>query len=198
MQHNVTAHDYPSRIDAEKLLLEAEPHNPGKWVAHSRVAAFCAERIAAASGLNHDKAYVLGLLHDIGRRFGISHMAHAYKGWKYMLELGYPAVAKVCLTHPYNTQSLDDAIGNMDITKEQLDELSEALQYYEYDDYDRLIQLCDSIAMAEGVVDIEERLSDVKSRYGEYPQRKWDKNLELKKYFEKKAGVASIYDLLRK
>ena len=35
-----------------------------------------------------------------------------------------------------------------------------------YDDYDRLVQLCDSIAGAEGVLDIEERMLDVKRRYG--------------------------------
>ena len=67
----------------------------------------------------------------------------------------------------------------------------------EYDDYDRLIQLCDSIAMAEGVADIEKRMTDIKNRYGKYPQRKWDKNIALKKYFEKKAGTDSIYCLLR-
>ena len=44
------------------------------------------------------------------------------------------------------------------------------------DEYDRLIQLCDSIAGAEGVLDIEERMNDVKRRYGFYPQKKWDKS----------------------
>ena len=64
----------------------------------------------------------------------------------------------------------------------------EALVICEYDDYDRLIQLCDSIAGAEGVMTIEDRMGDVKRRYGSYPQEKWDKNLELKKYFEDKIG----------
>lgn len=189
--------DYPSRAEAEELLSAAEPLNPGPWVDHSRVVAHCAEQIAAASGLNSEKAYVLGLLHDIGRRFGISHMAHAYKGWKYMLELGYPAVAKICLTHSYNTQTIDDDLGNRDISPEELEELTDALEKCVYDDYDRLIQLCDSIAMAEGVVDIEVRMSDIKRRYGRYPQRKWDKNLELKRYFEEKTDTDSIYEVVK-
>lgn len=191
------AKDYPSRNEAETILSEAEPLNPGPWAAHSRVVANCAEQIAAASGLDPDKAYVLGLLHDIGRRFGISHMAHAYKGWKYMLEMGYPDVAMICLTHSYNTKTIEDDIGNRDISPEKLQELVDALEQNDYDDYDRLIQLCDSIAMAEGVVDIEVRMSDIKRRYGKYPQPKWDKNLELKRYFEEKAGVDCIYDILR-
>ena len=56
------------------------------------------------------------------------------------------------------------------------------------DDYDRLIQLCDSLAGAEGVLDIEERMGDVKRRYGMYPEAKWNSNLAIKKYFEDKMG----------
>ena len=58
---------YPTREEAIALLAEAEPHNPGPWGDHSRTAAHCAEKIAAAVGLDPDKAFVLGLLHDIGR-----------------------------------------------------------------------------------------------------------------------------------
>ena len=41
-----------------------------------------------------------------------------------------------------------------------------------YDDYDRLIQLCDSIAMVNGVVDLKTRMDDVERRYGYYPENK--------------------------
>ena len=64
------------------------------------------------------------------------------------------------------------------------------------DEYDDLIRLCDSLAGAEGVMDIEERMNDVKRRYGSYPQEKWDNNIRLKEYFEEKAGK-DIYTLLR-
>ena len=65
------------------------------------------------------------------------------------------------------------------------------------DDYDRLIQLCDSLAGSEGVLDIEERMGDVKRRYGSYPQEKWDANIRLKEYFEAKAGK-DIYEIVEK
>ena len=55
----------------------------------------------------------------------------------------------------------------------------------DYEDYDKLIQVCDSLAGVV-VMDMEERMADVKRRYGSYPQDKWDKNLELKAYFEEK------------
>jgi hypothetical protein len=67
----------------------------------------------------------------------------------------------------------------------------------EFDEYDRLIQLCDSLAEASGVVDIEERMADVKRRYGDYSQNKWDINLALKAHFEQLAG-RSIYDVVEK
>lgn len=66
--------------------------------------------------------------------------------------------------------------------------LRSLLETMEYDDYDYLIQLCDSIAVADGIVTLEERMNDVKSRYGYYPQEKWDRNMELKQYFEEKMG----------
>lgn len=54
--------------------------------------------------------------------------------------------------------------------------------------YDILIQLCDSLAGAEGVLAIEERMEDVKRRYGGYPKAKWDQNIAIKEHFEEKTG----------
>ncbi|MCM1046625.1 MAG: HDOD domain-containing protein [Candidatus Gastranaerophilales bacterium] len=148
----------PTREKAEKLLREAEKCNPGPWGNHSRVAAHCAEKIAMeCDDLDSDKAYILGLLHDIGRKFGVRHLGHVY-------------------------------IGKFDTTDEKLKMIQDALKEVAFDDYDRLIQLCDSLAGAERVLDIEERMEDVRRRYGSYPQEKWNGNLALKKYFEEKTG----------
>lgn len=40
-------------------------------------------------------------------------------------------------------------------------------------------------------------MADVKRRYGDYPQNKWDINLALKAHFEQLAG-RSIYDVVEK
>lgn len=178
---------YPDRSKAEIILQESERLNPGSWGDHSRVVAKCAETIAArCEDLDSKKAYVLGLLHDIGRRFGVKHFAHVYDGYMYMGKLGYPDVARICLTHSFSTKKVEDYSGNFDVTPQQRQIVENALAECVYDDYDRLIQLCDSIGMAEGAAQIEKRMGDVKSRYGYYPQSKWDKNIELKKYFENK------------
>lgn len=188
----------PTRAEAERLLKEAESCNPGQWGDHSRVAAHCAEKIAAAcEGMDAEKAYVLGLLHDIGRKFGVGHMKHISDGYTYMLSLGYDEVAKICLTHSFSIQNIHDYIGRFDIEDDKVRELEQALAAAEYDDYDKLIQLCDSLAGSEGVLDIEERMNDVKRRYGSYPQEKWDANIRLKAYFEEKAG-RDIYEVVKK
>ena len=87
-------------------------------------------------------------------------------------------------------------IGNFDISSEQQTELQTLLSSLEYDDYDRLIQLCDCLAGTEGVMDMEQRMLDVKQRYGFYRQDKWDTNLWLRQYFEEKAGQ-SIYEIVK-
>lgn len=188
----------PTRVEAERILKEAEQWNPGPWGNHSRVAAHCAEKIAEGCGdLDAEKAYVLGLLHDIGRKFGGRHLGHVSDGYTYMMSLGYDEVAQICLTHSFNNQTTDDYIGKFDTTKEELELINSTLSKVVMDDYDRLIQLCDSLAGSEGVLDIEERMGDVKQRYGSYPQEKWDKNISLKQYFENKIGK-DIYEVVEK
>lgn len=103
---------------------------------------------------------------------------------------------RICLTHSFNEGTLENYIGNFDITKEETEEIQQALNKTEFDDYDKLIQLCDSMAAAEGVIKMEERMSDIKRRYGAYPQSKWDKNMELKAYFEEKCGQ-DIYNVVQ-
>ena len=177
---------YPDRKEAERILAEAEQCNPGPWGDHSRTAALCAERIAAACGMCPEKAYVLGLLHDIGRRFGKRHLGHVSDGYSYMMKLGYPDAARICLTHSFNDMRLESYAGNFDTTEEETGLIRRGLRETAPDDYDRLIQLCDSIAGAGYVMDIVDRMNDVKRRYGGYDQGKWDKNLELKACFEKR------------
>lgn len=188
----------PTREIAENLLKEAEKSNPGAWGDHSRVVAHCAEKIAQeCDDMDSNKAYILGLLHDIGRKFGVRHLGHVSDGYSYMMSLGYDEAAQICLTHSFHNQTTDDYIGNFDTTKEELQLIQDTLKTVVMDEYDRLIQLCDAMGGAEGVLDIEERMNDVKQRYGSYPQEKWDANIKLKKHFEEKMGK-DIYSVVEK
>lgn len=187
---------YPTRKEAEALLREAERLNPGPWGDHSRTAAHCAARIAEACGdMDAEKAYVLGLLHDIGRRFGVRHLGHVSDGYAYMTSLGYDDAARICLTHSFIGRTTDSYIGQFDTTQEERALIERALAEAEMDEYDQLIRLCDALAGAQGVLDIEARMLDVKRRYGSYPEEKWNGNLALKAHFEKKMGK-SVYDVV--
>ena len=188
---------YPSAAEAEKILTEAEPCNPGPWGDHSRTAAHCAERIAFYSGLCPEKAYVLGLLHDIGRKFGNRHLGHVSDGYSYMMQLDYPDAARICLTHSFNELKIEGYVGNIDTTEEETGLIRRKLSEVVPDDYDRLIQLCDAISGPGAVMDIIDRMSDVKRRYGNYDQGKWDKNLELKTYFENRMH-RDLYEAVEK
>lgn len=188
----------PTREEAYRLLLDAQKDNPGPWLNHSLVAAHCAEKIAAACGnLDPEKAYILGLLHDIGRKFGTRHLGHVSDGYRYMMELGYDEAAKICLTHSFNNKKVEAYIGRFDTTDEELQMIKRELENVRYDEYDRLIQLCDAMAGSEGVLSLEDRMEDVKRRYGAYPQEKWDGNLALKRQFEEKTG-RDIYSVVEK
>ena len=179
---------YPTKEEAEKLLLEAGKCNPSPWIRHSRTAAHCAEKIARYSGLNPDKAYVLGLLHDIGRKFGVTHLKHVSDGYAYMITLGFDDAARICLTHSFNENRIEAYVGQFDTTEEETNLIRQKLRETEQDDYDRLIQLCDAIAGTEGVMNIIDRMTDVRNRYGFYDPGKWESNLNLKKYFEDRMG----------
>lgn len=185
----------PTIEEAEALLAAGEPLNPGPWGDHSRIAAHCARCIAEHCDLDGEKAYILGLLHDIGRRFGVRHLGHVSDGYRYLMSLGYDEAAKICLTHSFNNHTVSEYIGRVDTTSEEYAFIVQTLEQTEYDDYDRLIQLCDAMAGGGAILDVEERMNDVKRRYGSYPQEKWNANLALKAYFEKRAGM-DLYEMV--
>ena len=188
----------PTRSEAERLLKEANSLNPGIWEAHSRCVAHCAEEIAKRCGMDVDKAYVFGLLHDIGRRFGVTYLRHVYDGYNYLMSLGYDEAARICLTHSFElNDDLSDYVGEFDMTDEELADLKAKLAEKEMDEYDKLIHLCDACGAGTGVLLIEERMGDVKKRYGDYPERKWNYNFILKDYFEKKMGM-DLYEAVDK
>ena len=189
----------PSRAEAEKLLEWAGKLNPGPWVNHAKVVARAAQTIAQEMGLDADRAYVSGLLHDIGRFEGVRGLHHVYAGYALMKEKGYDVISEICLSHsfPHPVQVLGAySGGEYDCTPAELEVITNYLATADYNDYDRLVQLCDSIGSADGVCLIEKRLNDVVSRYGfnSFTLKKWDAYRSLKSYFD--IGIkGNIYDL---
>lgn len=188
----------PTIQEAEALLKEADRLNPGPWVQHSIYAGKAAQLIARNCGdIDSDAALTLGMLHDIGRRFGITGMRHIIDGYKFLMEKGFNRAAKVCITHSFDCKDIKSAFGKWDCTDEEYEFVKQYLENVEYDDYDRLIQLCDALAFIDGYYLIEKRMVEAALRHGinEYTTLKWKATFEIKEYFERKMGK-TIYSIL--
>lgn len=184
--------------EAERELSIGAQLNPGPWINHSMSVGLNAKLIANKIDiLDSNQAYVMGLLHDIGRREGIKSIMHTIDGYDYMMSLDQKEIAKICLTHSYPVKDVNTFFGKFDCTEEQKVFLSRFIKNAVYDDYDRLIQLCDAISLPNGACIMEKRLIDVALRYGlpDFTIDKWKAFLELKKYFDKLCGC-NVYTLL--
>lgn len=184
--------------EAEQELKIGAEMTPGPWQQHCESVARNARLIAEkVPGMDADKAYVLGLLHDIGRREGIKGILHIFDGYDYLMRLGEPEAARICLTHSFPIKDVDTFIGKMDCTPEQKAFLKDFLETTKYDDYDILIQLCDAISLPNGACIMEKRLIDVALRHGlpSFILDKWKAFMSTKKHFDKLCGC-SVYTLL--
>ena len=189
--------DYPSVEKAEELFAKAQEKHGGDYARHSENVAKACRYIAASAGLNADKAYVLGLLHDIGRCEGWTGERHGLDGYNILCAKGYETAARICITHGFIIEDIESSIGPWDLSGEETEWLRDYLTKISYDDYDRLVQLCDALADKNGFCILERRFVDVTIRYGVHPYTvpRWKKTLEIKDHFSGLCG-RSIYKLL--
>lgn len=170
-----------------------------EYIFHSIGIAEAAAKIAAKSGLNEERAYVLGLLHDYGKRqrqkeTGVSHIM---AGYDRMMTAGWTDVARICLTHSFPDPDFDFA----DYPSYPLADLrraKELISQIKYDDYDRLIQLCDIFFEGTSKISYQRRIACIRQRYGltkEQTAVLENKAAENKAYFDAKCGC-DVYDIL--
>lgn len=187
----------PSIDEAHKELKIAGELNPDPWIKHSENVGIAAKNIAhLVPELDEDKAYIVGLLHDIGRRVGIVNIPkHVYEGYKYCMEKGWDEAARICMTHSYVL--MKDEFDYEPQATEEKEIKNYILNCGKADSYDKLIQMCDALATDYGFVILEKRFVDVTRRYGimEDYIKGWDITFETKDYFESRMGC-SIYDVL--
>ena len=147
--------------------------------------------------MDSDRAYVMGLMHDIGRRGGVTGIRHIFDGYDYMLSIGEPEIARICLTHSFPIKDVRTFFGKYDCMQNQLDFLQNFLSVNEFDDYDILIQLCDAISLPDGACIMEKRLIDVALRHSlpDFTIEKWKAFMRTKTHFDHLCGC-NVYDLL--
>lgn len=183
---------------AQQALEQAAKSNPGAWVDHSKYVAEACKNIALrCKNLSADQAYLFGLLHDIGRYAGVTSEKHLIDGYRYCMERGWEKAAQICISHAFMIQDIHTSIGEFDVSDADYLFMETFVANAVYDDYDRLVQLCDSLALPTGFCLLEKRFVDVTLRYGVHPATidRWKKILEIKALFEAQIGC-SVYTLL--
>jgi hypothetical protein len=188
----------PRLDEAVGFLDEAETLNPGPWVQHSKYVAQAAKLIATHHPrLDPNTAYIMGYLHDIGRREGVTDIRHIIDGYHFLNDKGFDDAARICLTHSFPIKKVQAASGTWDCTAEELRFVEDFLDQIEFDEYDRLLALCDALCLSTGFCLIEKRLFDVALRKGfnDHTLEKWQGFLTLQKEMEVAIGQ-SIYGVL--
>lgn len=182
----------PSLEEAEAFLNDAQARNPGPWISHSLNVGRAAQAVAEhCAGLEPRRALILGYLHDIGRREGITANRHMLDGYTFLAARGFEDAARICLTHSFpisDNLSLETAVGAWDCSEEERAFVQRYLEGVTYTDYDRLLQLCDCLALPSGCCTLEKRFVDVTLRYGfnDFTLPRWRAYLDLQTYFEEK------------
>lgn len=185
--------------EAQRLLDEAYLLNPGPWYQHSKNVAQGAMLITEKTKM-HDKntAYSLGLLHDIGRRYGRTHIKHVYDGYHFLKDKDILA-SEICLSHTFPNKNIREYQGDFDLSENELHELEQTLNGIEYTFYHRLIILCDGYGFINGFISLEKRWIDAAIRLGinELTINKWKKMYEIRDEINKvyKIDIEEILEL---
>jgi len=186
--------NYPSINEVNEWFKNTTNFN---LIKHCENCAFGAKLISERLNfLDPELAFIMGLIHDIGKLFNTNRYSHLIIGYKFLLENGYDKIARICITHAFPIKTVFFEKNNFN-NPEDYEFLKNYLYNIEYDDYDRLIQLADCFSIPDGFCLIEKRFVQASLKYGtsNLTYRKWEKIIQIKKYFEEKINC-SIYDIL--
>lgn len=128
---------------------------------HSVTVANAAELIAARSNLDVEKAFLYGLMHDVGKFFVSPEekYKHPRMGYELMVKQN-PDVADVCIAHPFPDFNLKSYVltychGDL-VEARRIEGLLSGVQM---NDYIELIQLCDKLSGIDNYVRLEDKFN---------------------------------------
>lgn len=165
-----------------------------RWILHSLYVGQAAGRIAKELNINYDYAITIGFMHDIGRI--IDHSNHVIEGYKYIDNLGYPDIARYCITHSFVDNIIPNTAGGGPKDKDSYEFIKKYLDNIELNIYDNIVQLCDLFCLETGYTTFEKRILDISERKGVYPnsEEHFKSIMALRERIEKMLGK-TIYDL---
>lgn len=186
-------YDYIQRLDKFERNYPRESDS-----LHCMAVACNATLIASHCQMDGRKAYILGLLHDYGECYsrGSANAFHGTAGYDAMLDLGYPDIARICLTHTFPNQNF--RVEDYNYPREQVIRTQDLICKLDYNDYDLLIQYCDALVTGYEVTSLKKRAVFILNKY-KVPlpaiRRKYKEFLKLKRHFDKKCEC-DTYNLL--
>lgn len=110
-----------SYIEALAILNQFELGKEDDWDRHCIMVGDIAYEIALElkkkNDIDAEKVRVMGLVHDFGRHVSNDPYRHAYEGYKYMMEIGQPDLARICVCHSNGTYRAEE-IGKYHLSAE--------------------------------------------------------------------------------
>lgn len=174
-----------------------------KVLTHSKTVANAAKLISQnIKGLDPEKAYNYGLLHDIGKFYlnKSESYKHPRKGYE-LLKTDYPEAANICISHAFpDFNSYGHILNYCQQDRDEATYVFNVLKTIEKTDYIDLIQLCDKLSGLDNFVSIEAKLDwyqkSCNINYDELKVCYFEPLKKLKKKFDSLAND-DIYNILR-
>jgi len=165
-----------------------------------RVAQNAQELAKRLPHLNHEKAYIMGLVHDYGQADEARDKKHFHGliGYQKLLALGYDEAARACLVHSFFEWETITPECYHSYDRDAIIQCAGLLSQSPFDDYDRLVHLADLMAVGHNLVTIDVRFEYLAATYRineRMIQQKYFMACKLKNYFDFLCGQ-DVYDIL--
>lgn len=171
----------PNKDKIHYYLIE-DNDNLGAWVSHSKLIGKTARKMAKDLYLDADIAYALGCLHDIGKKNGKKGLAHIIEGFHILRNESYFFPARIAISHCFIIKDINSFVGDINIGKSEIKTIKNLLKSYDYNDYDKLIQVLDN-SILNSYIGIDEKQKYLKEKYGKIPFE--NERLDILKGYEK-------------
>ena len=171
-------------IDSKKDMgntLKADGYGVTSWITHSLQVARACKILAQNTGEDTQKAEILGLVHDIGRK-KTHTLEHIPLGYNMLIKMGleeknrgYVSASKINLIHEYlkAPDGKGDRKANCDyVAGEENDDLAHYLQRYKYTNQDVIVSIADLIVTNDGKFSPYKRIKDIYTRRNQPTEQK--------------------------
>lgn len=197
------AQDYVSGLLQFDLAHGREPGTWYKFHNHVYGVGYLAQKLAdVLEDIDSEKAWILGVMHDAGKiHERLEKRFHGLIGYDFFKGKD-DEIARISLAHTFHFNHIPpyEKVEKMFFgRREDYNFVADFLAQHSANEYDKLIQMCDSLANCSGFVTLEQREEEFSQRYNmPVPDYMASGANLLKDYFDKRLGrdIYSFYSQL--